>query len=85
MSVECSFGAMKEFYARPEVSVNTKYRIFMAIQINLLLWGCEGWALRKDLLLKLQRCVNRKVRGRLGGRLMVVNQYDRCERQSYHT
>ena len=62
MSVECSFGAMKEFYARPEVSVITKYRIFMAIQINLLLWGCEGWALRKDLLLKLQRCVNRKVR-----------------------
>lgn len=47
---------------RPEVSVNTKYRIFMAIQINLLLWGCESWALRKDLLLKLQRCVNRKVR-----------------------
>jgi len=34
----------------------------MAIQINLLLWGCESWALRKDLLLKLQRCVNRKVR-----------------------
>ena len=34
----------------------------MAIQINLLLWGCESWALRKDLLEKLERFVNRKIR-----------------------
>ena len=26
----------------------------MAIPINLLLWGCESWALRKDLLNKLE-------------------------------
>jgi hypothetical protein len=34
----------------------------MAIQVNLLLWGCKSWALRKDLLIKLERFVNQKVR-----------------------
>ena len=57
-----SFGAMKDFFNRPEVNTRTKHMIFMAIQINLLLWGCESWALRIDLLDKLERFVNRKVR-----------------------
>jgi hypothetical protein len=34
----------------------------MAIPINLLLWGCKSWALCKDLLLRLERFVNRQVR-----------------------
>ena len=34
----------------------------MAIPINLLLWGCESWALRVDLSRKLERFVNRKIR-----------------------
>ena len=53
---------MNEFYRRPEVNIISKHRIVMAIQINLLLWGCESWALRKDLLLKLERCVTRMIR-----------------------
>ena len=53
---------MKDFFNRPEVNTRTKHMIFMAIQINLLLWGCESWALRVDLLDKLERFVNRKVR-----------------------
>ena len=56
------FGAMKEFFRLDQVNTYSKYLIFMAIQINLLLWGCECWALRKDLLLKLERFVNRKIR-----------------------
>ena len=53
---------MKEFFRLEQVNIYSKYLIFMAIQINLLLWGSECWALCKDLLLRLERFVNRKVR-----------------------
>ena len=56
-----SFAVLRGFYSRPKVSICSKYLIFMAIQVNLLLWGCKSWALRKDLLLKLERFVNQKV------------------------
>ena len=29
---------------------------YMTIPLNLLLWGCESWALTKDLLNKLDVC-----------------------------
>ena len=49
-----NFGAMLEFDRMPQVSAEAKYRIFMATQINLLLWGCECWALRSRCLDKLE-------------------------------
>ena len=62
-SASKSMGALKLFFHRAEVSLQAKYLVFMAIPINLLLWGCESWALRKDLLNKLERFVRRKIRG----------------------
>ena len=61
-SASKSFAVLRSFFNRPEVSIHSKYLIFMAIQINLLLWGCASWALRKGQLLKLERFVNQKVR-----------------------
>ena len=57
-----SMGALNHFFGRNEVNIYSKYLIFMAIPINLLLWGCESWALRVDLSRKLERFVNRKIR-----------------------
>ena len=34
----------------------------MAIQINLLLWGCECWALKVHHREKLERCARRMIR-----------------------
>ena len=34
-------GALKEYLKRTEVNIYSKYLIFMAIPINLLLLGCE--------------------------------------------
>ena len=59
-------GALEEFFDRKEISIRAKYLVFMAIPVNLLLWGCESWALRKDLLLKIERSVNRNIRCILG-------------------
>jgi len=57
-----NFGAMSNFYRAPQVSLDAKYSIFMAIQVNLLLWGCECWALRVHLKDKLERCARRMIR-----------------------
>ena len=43
-------GVLNGFFKRPQVNIYTKQLISMAIPINFLLWGCETWALRKDLL-----------------------------------
>lgn len=34
-----AFGAMRKFFEREEVNLYTKYLIFLAIHINILLWG----------------------------------------------
>ena len=57
-----AFGAMRKFFEREEVDLFTKYLIFLAIHINILLWGVESWALHTNHIKKLQRWVNRKIR-----------------------
>ena len=56
-----NFGAMLDFYRAPQVSIKAKYSIFMAIQINLLLWGCDCWALKVHHREKLERCARRMI------------------------
>jgi len=66
-----NFGAMSNFYRSSQVSLNAKYRVFMAIQVNLLLWGCESWALKVHLKDKLERCARRMIR-----RILNLNMND---------
>ena len=49
-SVNASMGEMSAFLYDNHVDVYSKYLIFCAIPCNLLLWGCESWALRQTLL-----------------------------------
>ena len=44
-SVNASMGEMADFWDDDHVDVYSKYLIFRAIPCNLLLWGCESWAL----------------------------------------
>ena len=57
-----SMGMLKGFFNKKQISTYTKFLIFRAITLNILLWGCENWAMRADLLSKLERFVNRQVR-----------------------
>ena len=56
-------GALKFFWQAKEVDVKSKYLIYMAMPMNLLLWGCESWAMTKDRMKKLEvfhmRCLRR--------------------------
>ena len=68
-------GALNGFFKRPQVNTYSKYLIFMAIPINLLLWSFESWALRKDLLLKLERFITCHVRRIIGLNMYLVQKY----------
>ena len=47
---EKSMGYPAKFWTDASVDNHRKYLIFLAIPINLLLWGCDRWALCTPLL-----------------------------------
>ena len=57
-----AFGALTKFWYNRHVDTYSKYLIFRAIPMNLLLWGCEAWSLRKVLLMKLEVFLTRNIR-----------------------
>ena len=57
-----SIGALAKIWTDASVDNHSKYLIFLAIPINLLLWGCESWALRTSLLKKLEVFLHRSIR-----------------------
>ena len=61
-----SMGALKNVWNNPHMEIYSKYLLFRAIPINLLLWGCETWSLRQVLLNKLEVFLHRSIRRILG-------------------
>jgi hypothetical protein len=47
-------GALKSMWDSPHLEIWSKYLLFCAIPMNLLLWGCETWSMQKSLLDKLE-------------------------------
>ena len=54
------------FWDLEHVDISAKVKIYLAIPINLSLWGCQTWALIKVLTNKLEvlhmRCLRRILR-----------------------
>ena len=57
-----AMGALSGFWNNDHGDMFHKYRIFMAIPVNLLLWGCESWALKEASLNKLDVFLHRSIR-----------------------
>ena len=55
-------GALTFYWESQKVYLHSKYLIYQAIPINLLLWGCESWILTKVLISKLEVFHNRCIR-----------------------
>ena len=49
-----AMGVLNFFWQAKEVDVNSKYQIYMAIPLNLLLGGCKSRAMMKYLMNKLE-------------------------------
>ena len=59
-------GAFSKFYTEASVEYHSKYLIFLAIPINLLIWGCETWALWTSLLKKIELFLDCSIQRILG-------------------
>ena len=57
-----SMGALKQVWTSPHLDIWSKYLLFRAIPMNLLLWGCETWSMRKALSNKLEVFLHRNIR-----------------------
>eukprot|EP00978_Attheya_sp_CCMP212_P043669 scaffold289028_cov40-Attheya_sp.AAC.1 len=49
-----AMGALREYVRCPQVNLQSKRLIYLAIPINLVLWGVESWALTDRCYKKLQ-------------------------------
>jgi hypothetical protein len=56
-----SMGALKTVWDSPHLDIWSKYLLFRAIPMNLLLWGCETWLIRKALSNKLEVFLHRNI------------------------
>ena len=61
-----AFHAYKWFWRRQEIDVNTRIRVFNAIIMGVLLYGCVSWTPRKPQFVKLERFQCRCLRTILG-------------------
>ncbi len=49
-----SMGALKNVWNSPHLDICSKYLLFWAVPMNLLLWGCKTWSMQKALSNKLE-------------------------------
>ena len=66
-----AMGALRH-WRNPYTDLQAKKSIFLAIPANLLLWGCETWALRQTHIDKLNVFWHRAIRNILGIRMSEV-------------
>jgi hypothetical protein len=67
-----AMGALRHFWRNPYADLHAKKQIFLAIPANLLLWGCETWALRQSQIDKLNVFWHRSIRNILGIKMSEV-------------
>ena len=59
-------GALSNLWNCPYIDLKVKHSFFVAIPLNLLLWGCEAWALKEASLVKLDAFMHKSIRRILG-------------------
>ena len=57
-----TMGYLNNFWTNNKVNNLSKYLIFCSITCNLLLWGCDSWAIREATLNKLEAFLHINVR-----------------------
>jgi hypothetical protein len=55
-------GTLKEVWRNPHLVTYSKYLLFRAIPMSLILWGCKNWSLRQALLRKLEVFLHGSIR-----------------------
>ena len=61
-----AFTTMKQVLCNVDLPAKLRIRLYDATVTNILLWGCESWALTKELRRKLEVCHHRFLRKMIG-------------------
>ena len=67
-----SMGALKNVWNSPHLDIWSKYLLFWAIPMNLLLWVCKTWSMQKALSNKLEVFLHCNIRRILRISIMQV-------------
>ena len=67
-------GSLQNFWSDASVENISKYLILLAIPTNLLLWGCERWALCTSVLNKLELFLHISIQHILCIKISVVKE-----------
>ena len=63
---------LKHVWEDPHIDLYSKYLFFVAMPLNLLLWGCESWALKKTSYNDLNVFIHQSIRRVIGISMMQV-------------
>jgi len=69
------FHTLSKFLKDPKISHKLRMRAYDATVVNILLYGCESWALRMEDRRKLEVCHNRFLRSMLNITIYNVKDY----------
>ena len=71
-----AFGSLRLLiFCNPYLPLTLKKYLYMAITVNLLLWGSENWALSSNMQQKLERFHSKSCRAILGINMWEVSMY----------
>jgi len=66
-----AMGALHSFWKCNEIEKYSKYLLFLAIPVNLALWGYKSWALKDSLIHALNIFLHRSLRRILGITMLI--------------
>ena len=67
-------GMLKNVWDDPHIDLHSKYLFFVAMPLNLLLWGCESWAIKKTSYKDLDVFIHQSIRGIIGINILRVKE-----------
>ena len=80
-----AFATMKQVLCNKDMPAKLRVRLYDATVINILLWGCESWALTEELRRKLEVCHHRFLRKIVGIIIYdvkkIISQTNKLERK----
>lgn len=68
-------GALKNLFREKSISIAIKHKVFMAIPISTLLWGCESWTLNEHNKRLLRSFQHKSIRSILNINIYEVQDY----------
>ena len=75
-SAKKNFNALgQSIFRNRRISLDIRCQLYLAITVNILLWGCDSWALKESQITRLSSFHNRSLRKLCGYTMYQVKDY----------